>query len=177
MSSAATAPTKMSPQQARGLAEYLLADLQYEIPTTVRVIEAASAGNLSYSPDPKSKNGLALVRHVVQSDIWFLNSIADGKFDGSTNDESDACGIATPADGAARYSTEIPAAIARIRSLSDEQLAADLDFFGIMQVPAVALVGMAIKHSIHHRGQLSCYLRAMGSKVPGIYGPSGDTER
>jgi uncharacterized damage-inducible protein DinB len=31
-----------------------------------------------------------------------------------------------------------------------------------------------LKHSIHHRGQLSAYLRPMGAKVPGIYGPSGD---
>jgi hypothetical protein len=34
----------------------------------------------------------------------------------------------------------------------------------------------AIKHSVHHRGQLSTYLRAMGGKVPGIYGPSADTQ-
>ena len=31
-------------------------------------------------------------------------------------------------------------------------------------------------HSVHHRGQLSAYLRPMGAKVPGIYGPSGDTD-
>lgn len=176
MSSAAATPAKMNPQQARGLAEYLLADLQYEVPVTVRVIESATGGNLGYSPDPKSKSGIALVRHVVLSDIWFLNSIADGKFDGSSNDESEASGILTPADGAARYTAEMAKGIERIRSMSDEQLAADLDFFGIMQVPAVALLGLAIKHSIHHRGQLSCYLRAMGCKVPGIYGPSGDTQ-
>jgi uncharacterized damage-inducible protein DinB len=33
-----------------------------------------------------------------------------------------------------------------------------------------------LKHSIHHRGQLSAYLRPMGGKVPSIYGPSGDSE-
>jgi uncharacterized damage-inducible protein DinB len=35
---------------------------------------------------------------------------------------------------------------------------------------------MAAKHSVHHRGQLSTYLRPMGSKIPGIYGPSADTQ-
>jgi uncharacterized damage-inducible protein DinB len=34
----------------------------------------------------------------------------------------------------------------------------------------------ALKHSVHHRGQLSTYLRPMGGTVPGIYGPSADTQ-
>jgi uncharacterized damage-inducible protein DinB len=34
---------------------------------------------------------------------------------------------------------------------------------------------MMLRHSAHHRGQLSAYLRAMGGKVPSIYGPSADT--
>ena len=38
------------------------------------------------------------------------------------------------------------------------------------------LLALAIKHSVHHRGQLSTYLRPMGGKVPGIYGPSADTQ-
>ena len=37
-------------------------------------------------------------------------------------------------------------------------------------------IGFANNHSIHHRGQLAAYLRAMGSKVPNIYGPSADAE-
>ncbi len=169
-------PAKMTPQQARGLAEYLLADLQMEIPTTIRVIEAAPANRLDYAPDAKSKNALALIRHIVVDDAWFLNCIADGAFVGGTNDQSDACGIMTPADGSAKYNQVVPAAAARVRALPDEKLAADIDFFGMMNLPAVVLLGMMVKHSVHHRGQLSTYLRAMGGKVPGIYGPSGDTQ-
>jgi uncharacterized damage-inducible protein DinB len=48
--------------------------------------------------------------------------------------------------------------------------------FGAIKMPGVNFLGLAIKHSVHHRGQLSTYLRAMGSKVPGIYGPSADTQ-
>jgi uncharacterized damage-inducible protein DinB len=46
---------------------------------------------------------------------------------------------------------------------------------GYWQLPAVQFLSLAVKHSVHHRGQLSAYLRAMGGKVPGIYGPSADT--
>src|SRR5690242_2718959 len=50
-----------------------------------------------------------------------------------------------------------------------------LDFRGTFQLPAVAYLDFCIKHSVHHRGQLSTYLRAMGGKVPAIYGESYDS--
>ena len=49
-----------------------------------------------------------------------------------------------------------------------------VDFFGLMQWPAVSYLGLANNHGIHHRGQLSAYLRALGSKVPALYGGSAD---
>ena len=42
--------------------------------------------------------------------------------------------------------------------------------------PAVRYIGFANNHSMHHRGQLAAYLRAMGSRVPNIYGPSADAK-
>lgn len=166
---------QMNSQQARGLAEYLLADIQQEVPTTIRVIEAASGGKLDYAPDAKSKTGLALIRHIAVVDPWFLNCIADGKFAGDADAEAKS-GIDTPAIGAAKYKETMSAAIARVRNMPDAKLAEEIDFFGMMKLPAVVLIGVMNKHSIHHRGQLSSYLRAMGCKVPGIYGPSGDTQ-
>ncbi len=165
----------MSPQQARTIAEFLTADLEREVATTAKVIEAAPADRLEYSPDAKSKSGLSLIRHLAVIDPWFVNCIADGAF-GPSGKENDECGIATPAEGAAKYKEGMAAAIARVRALSDDKLAADVDFFGMMQLPAAALIQLMIKHSVHHRGQLSAYLRAMGGKVPGIYGPSGDSQ-
>ena len=46
----------------------------------------------------------------------------------------------------------------------------------MMQLPAVSYLTLMVKHGAHHRGQLSAYLRPMGAKVPGIYGPSGDSQ-
>ena len=40
--------------------------------------------------------------------------------------------------------------------------------------PSISFLGMGNNHGIHHRGQLMAYLRAMGSKVPSIYGASAD---
>ena len=57
-----------------------------------------------------------------------------------------------------------------------DKLTPTLSFFGAFNWPAVQFIGFANNHSIHHRGQLAAYLRAMGSKVPNIYGPSADAE-
>jgi uncharacterized damage-inducible protein DinB len=66
------------------------------------------------------------------------------------------------------------AAIEKLSALTPEEAARILDFYGFMQMPAAGFVDMAMRHSIHHRGQLSAYMRPMGGKVPSIYGPSAD---
>jgi len=63
----------------------------------------------------------------------------------------------------------------RLSGLTGEQLVKVLDFRGVFQLPAVMYLEFTVKHSVHHRGQLSTYLRPMGSKVPAIYGESYDS--
>ena len=70
----------------------------------------------------------------------------------------------------------MPEKLAAFRALPGDTLAETLDFFGIMKMPRAQFIGFANNHSVHHRGQLAAYLRAMGSKVPNIYGPSADAE-
>ena len=165
----------MDSNQTKTIAEFLIADFESEIPTTLRVISAVPSDRHDYQPDAKSKTGLALVRHLTLEDEWILNSIADGAF-ALPPDDSDACGIMNSADAAAQYKVRVPAALERVRAMSGEQLNNVIDLLGMIQAPGVNFLGMAIKHSVHHRGQLSAYLRAMGGSVPGIYGPSADTQ-
>jgi uncharacterized damage-inducible protein DinB len=165
----------MDSKQTKAIADFLIADFEGEMQTTLRVINAVPSGRLDYQPDSKSKTGLGLVRHLTLEDEWLLNSIANGEF-APPPDDSDACGIMNAADAEARYKEKVPAALDRVRALSGEQLSNVIDLFGIIQAPAVNFLAMTIKHSVHHRGQLSSYLRAMGGNVPGIYGPSADTQ-
>ena len=165
----------MDPKEAKTVAEFLIKDFEGEMPTTLRVMEAVPGNRLDYRPDGKSKSGLGLLRHLALEDEWLLNCIANGTFT-QPPDDSDSCGIMNPADAAERYKEKVPVALNRIRSMSGEQLAKVIDLFGIVQAPGVNFLAMVAKHSVHHRGQLSTYLRAMGGKVPGIYGPSADTQ-
>lgn len=165
----------MEPREAKTVADFLIADLENEIQTTQRVLAAVPTDRLDYQPDPKAKTALGLIRHIPLEDEWLLNCVADGAFV-PPPDQSDECGIMTPTDAVARYKEKVPPALERVRGLSGEQLTKELDLLGMMQAPALTFLAMAVKHSVHHRGQLSTYLRPMGSAVPGIYGPSADTQ-
>jgi uncharacterized damage-inducible protein DinB len=165
----------MDAQATKTVAEFLITDFEREMQTTMRVFEAVPAGKLDYRPDAKSKTGLGLLRHITLEDEWLLNSIVAGAFAPPPPD-NDSCGIMNPADAVAQYKAKVPAALARVRALSGEKLAGIIDMFGMIQMPGVNFLALAVKHSVHHRGQLSAYLRAMGGTVPGIYGPSADTQ-
>ncbi len=79
-------------------------------------------------------------------------------------------------DIVAFYKKSFPEKLAALRALPAEKSTETLDFFGVMKMSRAQFIGFANNHSIHHRGQLAAYLRAMGSKVPNIYGPSADAE-
>ena len=162
----------MRPEHAKVVAEFLLSALEHEIKTTTSVLSAVPPDQLTYQADPKSKSALGLLRHIALEDEWILNAVADGQFS-AVPDDSDTCGISTPADAVARYNERIPAAIARVRALPDDALVKPVDFFGNI-LPAVVVLSVMLRHSIHHRGQLSCYIRPMGGKIPSIYGPTAD---
>jgi uncharacterized damage-inducible protein DinB len=161
--------------QAKTVADFLTADFENEMQTTLRVLGAIPNGDLDYRPDPKSKTALGLVRHIALEDEWLLNCIANGEFT-PPPDDSDACGIMNPADAVARYKEKASIALDRVRAMPGEKLTNVIDLLGMIQAPGINFLAMSIKHSVHHRGQLSTYLRPMGGKIPGIYGPSGDTQ-
>jgi uncharacterized damage-inducible protein DinB len=163
----------LNTDEARLIAGYLLAQFEQELETTKKVLAALPAGREDYSPDPRSTPALKLAWHIASADRWFLDSILAGKFEsGDSGGVPD--NIRSGADVAAWYEANLPAAIASLRSAPAETFSRTVDFFGMMQAQGVDFLALALKHSIHHRGQLSAYLRPAGGKVPGIYGPSGD---
>ena len=165
----------MTPEQAKFLAEYFANVFDQEGPTTTKVLKAIPDDKRDYRPDEKSRTASELAKHLAVGDIWFLDSICDGAFNFDPDAENKATeGLKTVGDLVELYKREYPKRIARLRSTSGEQLAKDVDFFGMMKQPAIAFVSFANNHGVHHRGQLASYLRAMGSKVPSIYGGSAD---
>jgi uncharacterized damage-inducible protein DinB len=163
----------LSHDEARLIAGYILNDYEREVATTRNVIAAIPAGKEEYSPDAKSMNALNLAWHIASADCWFLKSVVAGEFKAGEPGLPES--IQSAADVVAWYDAHLPGALEEVKALDGEAKAKVLDFFGKMQAPAIAFLSLMVKHSVHHRGQLSSYLRPMGAKVPGIYGPSGDS--
>ena len=159
--------------EAKLIAGYILTDYRRELGTTRKVLEAIPAGHETYAPDDRSMNTLALAWHVASADMFFLSSVLAGAFSAGEGKLPDT--IKSAADVIAWHDATVPALLDAVGALPGSALAADVDFFGMMQTQAVNYLMLMSKHAIHHRGQLSAYLRPMGAKVPGIYGPSGDT--
>jgi uncharacterized damage-inducible protein DinB len=164
----------MTPEAAKIAAQFYLGDFEAEMKTTARVIGAVPTGNLSYKPDEKSRTALELCRHIVLEDNWLIGSVADGAIP-PPPDQSDATGLMTPTQCVEYYNNTLPAVVERVRNLSGEDLVKELNLMDMIVMPAIAFLGMAVRHSVHHRGQLATYLRPMGGAVPSIYGPSADT--
>ncbi len=164
----------MSPEEAKITAKFLATVVEQEYKTTLTVFEAVPDGKLDYRPDPVTRSGLDLVRHIAIEDPWFLSAVIGGEF-GPFPEQGDDCGVANGADAAQYYREKMPALIGKIEGLSGEQLTKVLDLLGMIQLPAIVFLSMMIRHSVHHRGQLTSYLRAMGGTMPSIYGPTADT--
>ena len=163
----------LQPEQGKFLLQMWLPNLKNEHHTTKSVIEAIPLDKGDYRPDAVSKTALELAWHITAAQHRFLSGIAAGQFDFSPINRPES--VRNSADVAAWYAESFAKDIERLTTASGEQLAKVLDFRGIFQMPAVAFLDLGLRHSIHHRGQLSTYLRPAGSKVPSIYGESYDT--
>ena len=167
----------MNPQQAKAAADAMAALWEGEFPATAQVIAAVKDDNRAYKPDQKSRTAWELATHLATADIWFMDCIANGKFDFNPEAAKKAeAQFKSVNDIVAFYKQAFPAKLQALRALHGDQLAETMDFFGVMKMPRAQFIGFANNHSVHHRGQLAAYLRAMGSKVPNIYGPSADAE-
>jgi uncharacterized damage-inducible protein DinB len=165
----------MEAAQAKFLVDTLTGVLENECKTTVKVLAAVRDDNKDYKPDEKSRTAWELATHVATSDVWFIDSIIQGKFNFDPDAAKKAEGqFKSVNDVVEFYKKTFPAKLAELRGLPTDKLTRIVDFFGMMQMPAAAFLPLANNHSIHHRGQLAAYLRPMGSKVPAIYGGSAD---
>ncbi len=150
-----------------------LGALKNEHRTTRSVLAAVPNANLDYRPDPHAKSANELLRHIASADNFFLKSVADGAFvPGSVKIPED---VNTPAEVVAWYEKEYAKNFDAVSKMTGEQLIKMVDFRGAVQRPAFAFLQIGLLHTVHHRGQLSTYLRPMGGKVPAIYGESYDS--
>lgn len=161
----------MTPEQAKAILDYTVQYGRGEVGITCKILSAVPADRLDYKPSDRCMSGGDLLWHIASADVAILNGAVDGTFD-FKRERPESAG--TPEGVAAWYKENANAALDRCGAMTGEEAARIVDFMGVFKQPAAGFVTMAMNHSIHHRGQLSSYLRPMGAKVPAIYGGSAD---
>jgi uncharacterized damage-inducible protein DinB len=158
--------------------ETLARDLEREGRVTRRFLEALAQEKLGWRPHPKARTLGELAAHVVQCFAWppsiFAGPALD--FDPATFPAASETDAATML---ADFDTTLAASVAAIRAASDDELEANwaLRFRGRQifdRRRADVMRNFVLDHMIHHRGQLSVYLRVADLRVPGAYGPTAD---
>ena len=165
---------QLEPDQADFLLRGVyLPGLKNEHRLTKSVIEAIPLDKGDYRPDEISKSALDLAWHIAATEMRFMEVVPAGEFDFTPRPRPDS--IKNSADLAAWYTDNFEPHFEKLTKVTNAQLLKIVDFRGIFQLPAVMYLNFALHHSVHHRGQLSMYLRPMGAKVPAIYGESYDS--
>jgi uncharacterized damage-inducible protein DinB len=154
--------------------QFFLKCWQAEHPTFLKVLKAVPADRLDYRPDPRSRSAAELVwLQVLEKRCWF-ELLETGMINWKVT--------APPNDLASMISTYERAhdeLLPHVEKLDDDtwdrrstQFLIDGRVF--IETTLGHMFWIGLFDAIHHRGQLSVYLRPMGGKVPSIYGPSAD---
>lgn len=158
----------MTPQGARFVLDHVaMPALRFERGVTARVVAAIPASALGFRPCPDTRSAAELAQHFVHAELRYLEGAATGTFpDRVDTGAGDVDMMAL----AAAYARRAESLTHELQAATGDHLLRQLSYRGLFSLPALGFVQLALNHTIHHRGQLSVYLRAMGVSVPPIYG-------
>jgi uncharacterized damage-inducible protein DinB len=138
-----------------------------ESKTTHKVLARIPEGS-DYRPDPRSRTAKEIAWQIVCEEKMIIDALEQGKAEWAP-----PAMPATMKDVLMAYEAQSARMEARWTALPSERWAGELEFFGRKRA-AGPMAWSFLFDIVHHRGQITTYLRPMGSTVPQIYGPSGD---
>ena len=155
----------------------LIAELQHEAVSTKKMLERVPAEHLGWKPHEKSMTLGRLASHVAELPHWITRALSGTEFDISTLGAPNQ--LASAEEMVTFHQQRIEDAVKALEAASDEALGeiwtlkrGDDTVFALPR--KVVIRHMAMNHMVHHRGQLSVYLRLLNIPLPGMYGPSAD---
>jgi len=153
--------------------EFCIARRKAELPAFLRVLKAMPQAGLAYRPEPRSRTAAEIAWLLATEEEALVGLLETGTIDWKeTPPPAEAAAIV------ARFEKSAAAVDARLAGLApavwDRPAKFVVDGNAVWESPTGDMVWGFLFDAIHHRGQLSTYLRPMGGKVPSIYGPSAD---
>jgi uncharacterized damage-inducible protein DinB len=155
----------------------LLPEFDHEMATTRKVIERVPEGKFAFKPHEKSMSMGHLASHIAEMPTWATTGITQDSLDMASGYKPFKA--ASTAELLEVFDKNVAGARNSIAGASDETFMKDWSLKRgdqiLMTMPRIAVVrSFMLNHVIHHRGQLSVYLRLNNVPVPSIYGPSAD---
>ena len=158
----------------------LLNELKHEATNTRKILESVPAEHLGWKPHPKSMTLGRLASHVAELSDWLTYTINADELDLASLDY-------TPTELTDTqtlfkiFDESLARGTAALQNASDETLMSNWTLrtgdHVMFTLPKIVVVrNMVLNHIVHHRGQLSVFLRLLDVPVPGMYGPSYDEE-
>lgn len=156
----------------------LLAEFAREAQTTRKHLERLPNEHFDWRPHPKSFTAGQLAAHIVDCIRWTPPIFTANELDMDSG-AYQTCRVASTADVLATFDADVAharAAIARsIDADANELWRLKMRGKVWFEKPREAVFrDMTLSHLVHHRGQLSVYLRVLDIPVPGSYGPTAD---
>jgi len=153
--------------------EFFAARWEAESKAFVNVLKALPEGKGDYRPHPRSRSAAELAWVLASEAVGLLALIEHGEIDWKETPPP-----AKLHDIADRYASAHQTVAGRLKHVDDAAWGKPVKFkMGgkvAWESPLGEMLWGFLFDAIHHRGQLSTYIRPMGGKVPSIYGPSGD---
>lgn len=154
------------------LREFYLQRQKAEAPVFLRVLKALPKDQLSYKPHERSPSAEQLAWTLTAETKACIDVIADGKTEWTTVPPPPIDEMLEMFESHSKQLTEIVSKMDE--ALWDKKAQFYFDGQMVSEQPIGDFLWFILYDAIHHRGQLSAYLRPMGAKVPAIYGPSAD---
>ncbi len=155
--------------------EFYLHRLRIEYPVTQKVLEAIPEDKFDYKPDERSSSAGQLA--------WLLTYEMQACFQVLTEARADWKNLPPPprAELLKQFEANARKLAAQVEKSGDAEWDRKAGFYYegqlVTEHPAGVFIWLSLFDAIHHRGQLTAYLRPMGGKVPAIYGPSADDQQ
>ena len=158
------------------IAETLRTEYDREMAATRRLLERLPMDALDWRPHPKSMTLGALAAHLAETASW-TNVLTTLTYDADAATRTSP--TTDPAVLLAAFDESVDATRRNLTGKTDAELTAvwtvRRDGQTMFTIPRMAMLrGILLNHHIHHRGQLTVYLRLRDIPLPAIYGPSAD---
>ena len=163
------------------IAQSLLPEYDHEMGTTRTLLEIVPEAHWSFKPHAKSMSLGDLASHIPRVlSIWGITTLKETGFEMNPAGGVERPKIDSVASLLALYDEAVQSVRAALAATSDEEMMVPWtltrDGQALFSFPRVAVFrSFILNHIIHHRGQLSVYLRLQDVPLPSIYGPSADT--